>query len=87
MSDLREPRKAINTPSIRATEWRERNPERFKQNTQRYLENNRELVSLRQKRTWLFSKKGKGCDVDEQILEIEKLIGEFISRRSQLKNA
>lgn len=67
--------------------WSEKNPERVKEINRRYLEKNRELVLLRQRRTWLFSKKGRGIDVSDELLEVESRIDFLVKERDSNKNS
>lgn len=65
--------------------WRQKNPERAKEITKRYLEKNKELISLRYRRNWLFAKKGRGIDVSQEISEVELKISQILKER-ELKN-
>lgn len=78
-------------PSIKSDSeqmtWSEKNPERAKEIRRRYLEKNRDLVLLRQRRTWLFSKKGQGIDVSKELSEVASRIEFLVQERDFNKNS
>lgn len=63
--------------NLATKKYQEQNPERFKEQQKRYQEKHKDLISLRRKRDRLFMRRGKGEDVEAQIVQITELISSY----------